>query len=93
VILVDLDTGKLIGLVPERKSKAIEELLKSWESEILEQIEEVSMDLYKMYKSVFHKLCTEPQNLGMINRQEIQLFCSHRSSQELGLKIFLNREN
>jgi transposase len=59
VVLVDLDTGKLIGLVPERKSKAIEELLKSWGTEILEQIEEVSMNLYKMYKSVFHKLCPE----------------------------------
>jgi len=32
-------------------------------------------------------------NQGMSNWQEIQLFCSHRLSQELGLKIFLNREN
>ena len=59
VVLVDLDTGKLIGLIPERKALAIEELLKSWGPEILEQIEEVSMDLYKMYKSVFHKLCPQ----------------------------------
>ena len=35
----------------------IEIFLNSWGKEILEQIEEVSMDLYKMYKSVFKKLC------------------------------------
>ena len=59
VVLVDLDPGKLIGLIQERKATAIEELLKSWGPEILEQIEEVSMDLYKLYKSVFNKLCPE----------------------------------
>ena len=56
---VDLDPGRLIGLIPERKALAIEELLKSWGREILEKIEEVSMDLYKMYKTVFNKLCPQ----------------------------------
>jgi hypothetical protein len=32
-------------------------------------------------------------NLEMTNWQEIQLFCSYKLSKELGLKIFLNREN
>ncbi|MEQ9370477.1 MAG: hypothetical protein RIG63_15865 [Coleofasciculus chthonoplastes F3-SA18-01] len=32
-------------------------------------------------------------NLGITNRQEIQLFCSYKLSKELDLKIFLNREN
>ena len=57
VVLVDLDTGKLIGLVEERKSKTIQEYLKSWGEDILNQIEEVSIDLYKMYKIVVEKLC------------------------------------
>ncbi len=56
VVLVDLDTGKLIGLVEERKSKTIQEYLKSWGEDILNQIEEVSIDLYKMYKIVI--VCT-----------------------------------
>jgi transposase len=57
VVLVDLDTGKLVGLVKERKLKSIEKFLKSWGDETLEQIEEVSMDLDKLYKSVVEKLC------------------------------------
>ena len=57
VVLVDLETGKLIGLIPERKAKALEKYLTSWGKEILEQIEEVSIDLYKMYKTVIEKLC------------------------------------
>ncbi|WP_413167878.1 transposase family protein [Capilliphycus salinus ALCB114379] len=41
VVLVDLETGKLIGLIPERKAKVLEKYLTSWGKEILEQIEEV----------------------------------------------------
>ncbi|MDJ0846400.1 transposase [Crocosphaera sp.] len=33
ILLVDLDTGKLIGLVKERKSKTLEEYLESWGNE------------------------------------------------------------
>ncbi len=57
IVLVDLDTGKLIGLVKERKSKTLEEYLESWGKDILNQIEEVSIDLYKMYKTVIEKKC------------------------------------
>ncbi|NES70067.1 MAG: ISL3 family transposase [Okeania sp. SIO2D1] len=56
-ILVDLDTGKLIGLVKERKSKTLACYLESWGKDILNQIEEVSIDLYKMYKTVIEKKC------------------------------------
>ncbi len=57
IVLVDLDTGKLIGLVKERKSKTLQEYLESWGEDILNQIEEVSIDLYKMYKTVVEKMC------------------------------------
>ena len=57
IVLVDLDTGKLIGLVEERKSKTLQEYLESWGKDILNQIEEVSIDLYKMYKIVIEKKC------------------------------------
>ncbi len=57
IVLVDLDKGKLIGLVKERKAKALEDYLKSWGEEVLNNLEEVSIDLYKMYKTVIEKLC------------------------------------
>ena len=57
VVLVDIDAGKLIGLVKDKKSKAIEETLNSWGEEILSKIEEVSLDLCKMYKITLEKLC------------------------------------
>jgi transposase len=44
IVLVDLDTGKLIGLVKERKAKTLENYLKSWGEDILNNIEEVSID-------------------------------------------------
>ena len=57
VVLVDLDTGKLVGLVKEKKKKTIEKVLLSWGEEVLNQIEEVSMDMAKIYKSVVDNLC------------------------------------
>jgi transposase len=46
-----------VGLVKEKKKKSIEEVLLSWGTEILQQIEELSMDRAKIYKSVAEKLC------------------------------------
>lgn len=57
VVLVDLDTGKLIGLVKDKKKIAIEKVLLSWGERVLNQIEEVSMDMAKIYKSVVNNLC------------------------------------
>jgi len=51
VVLVDLDTGKLIGMVAEKKSQAIKDIFTSWGNHILQQIEEVSMDLCQQYKN------------------------------------------
>ena len=45
VVLVDLKTHKLIGLVAERKQAAIEKKMLEWGEEVLNQIEEVSMDM------------------------------------------------
>ncbi|HAZ46464.1 MAG TPA: ISL3 family transposase [Cyanobacteria bacterium UBA11369] len=59
VVLVDLDSGKLIGMVKEKKSKAIKNILTSWGHPILQQIEEVSMDLCQQYKNLFKKLCPQ----------------------------------
>jgi transposase len=57
VVLVDLDKGKLIGLVKEKSSTAIKEVMESWGEEILKEIEEVSMDLCKQYLNLVQKIC------------------------------------
>ncbi len=39
VVLVDIDSGKLIGLVKERKQLEIENVMRKWGEEVLERIE------------------------------------------------------
>jgi transposase len=57
VVLVDLDTHKLIGLVAERKRSEIEKVMRQWGEKVLSQIKEVSMDMTGNYKSLVKKLC------------------------------------
>ena len=57
VVLVDIDSGKLIGLVKERKQIQIENVMKNWGEEVLELIEEVSMDMTGNYKILVDKIC------------------------------------
>ena len=57
MVLVDLDSHKLIGLVPERKQSEIERTMLNWGEKILEQIEEVSMDMTGNYKHLINKIC------------------------------------
>lgn len=57
VVLVDLDTHKLIGLVAERKQSEIEKVMLLWGEKVLCQIKEVSMDMTGNYKSLIKKLC------------------------------------
>ena len=53
--LVDLETHKLLGLVSERKQLSIEKFLLKWGKEVLNKIEEVSMDMSGSYKSLVMK--------------------------------------
>lgn len=57
VVLVDIDSGKLIGLVKERKQIEIEKIMKTWGEEVLAQIEEVSIDLTGNYKYLVERIC------------------------------------
>lgn len=57
VVLVDLETHKLVGLVPERKQSEIEKSMQKWGEEVLAEIEEVSIDMSGNYKSLVKKLC------------------------------------
>ena len=57
VVLVDLSTHKLVGLVSSRTQSEIEKVMLQWGEKVLSQIEEVSMDMTGNYKSLVKKLC------------------------------------
>jgi transposase len=55
-VLVDLDRGKPIDIVESRRQSEMNKALQSMGSEVLEQIQEVSIDLWKPYKSLVEQL-------------------------------------
>jgi transposase len=57
VVLVDLETHKLIGLVAEKKQSEIEKVMLKWGEKVLSQIKEVSIDMTGHYKSLVKKVC------------------------------------
>ena len=57
VVLVDLSTHKLVGLVSSRTLSEIEKVMLQWGEKVWSQIEEVSMDMTGNYKSLVKKLC------------------------------------
>lgn len=60
-VLIDLDKSKLIEIVESRTQEKIRETLTRWGTEVLEQIEEVSIDLWKPYKSLVEELMPSAQ--------------------------------
>ncbi len=56
VVLVDLDLGKPIAFINSRTKERIKEFFKSLPPEVLDGIEEVSIDMNKTYKSVVYEL-------------------------------------
>lgn len=60
-ILVDLETRKPLVLLQKRNKETIAEYLRSLDSEVLEQIEEVSIDLWIPYKSVIQEMLPNAQ--------------------------------
>jgi transposase len=50
-VLVDLDKRKPIDIVESRRQSEMSQALQSMGNEVLEQIEEVSIDLWKPYSS------------------------------------------
>lgn len=60
-VLIDLEKSKLIGILPGRTQEEVREVLMSWGSEVLEQIEEVSIDLWKGYRNVVIELMPKAQ--------------------------------
>jgi transposase len=55
-VLVDLDTHKPIEIVKSRRTEEIREVLIGWGFQVLEKIEEVSIDLWAPYKKLVEEL-------------------------------------
>lgn len=56
VVLVDLDSHQLIGMAPSRKHIDIKAVLGQWGTEVLANIEEVSIDLSGNYRGLVHRM-------------------------------------
>ncbi|MFL9455865.1 ISL3 family transposase [Tolypothrix bouteillei VB521301_2] len=59
-VLIDLDTSKLIAILSGRTQEIVKKTLMNWGS-ILEQIEEVSIDLWQGYKKLVTELMPNAQ--------------------------------
>jgi transposase len=60
-VLVDLDTSKLIAVLGDCTQDVIRKTLLEWGSELLEQIQEVSIDLWDGYKRLVTELMPNAQ--------------------------------
>lgn len=60
-VLIDLDTSKPIAILNARTQGVIEEVLIGWGVEVLEQIKEVSIDLWQGYKNLVIELMPNVQ--------------------------------
>ncbi|MEH2279995.1 MAG: ISL3 family transposase [Nostoc sp.] len=60
-VLVNLDTSNLIAILGDRTQKVIGETFTQWGIEVLEQIEEVSIDLWQGYKNLVIELMPNAQ--------------------------------
>ncbi|MFM6152305.1 MAG: ISL3 family transposase, partial [Sphaerospermopsis kisseleviana] len=60
-VLVDLDKSELLAILPSRKQEDIREVLMGWGLQVLEQIEEVSIDLWQGYKSLVTEMMPNAQ--------------------------------
>jgi transposase len=55
-VLVNLDTRKLIAILEKRTQEELRKTLTGWGKEVLEKIEEVSIDLWSAYKNLVREL-------------------------------------
>ena len=60
-VLVDIDRAKLLMILESRTKEEIKKVLLGWGEEILEGIEEVSIDLWKGYKSLVTEIMPKAQ--------------------------------
>lgn len=61
VVLVDIDKKIIVGMVKNRTQVEIQKYLEAWGEEVLDQIEEVSIDMWKPYKNVSEALMPQAE--------------------------------
>ena len=66
VVLIDIEQGIPVGFVEQRTSKSLSDYLAAWGEEVLSQIKEVSIDLWKPYQKVAETLM--PQAVVVADR-------------------------
>jgi transposase len=85
-VLIDLDKSKLLAILSGRTQEVLKKFLTEWGTELLEQIEEVSIDLWKGYKNLvvelmpnaqvvadrFHVMAQVNQELDRQRKQELR---------------------
>ena len=59
--MVDLETRLRIDILEKRTQECLRECFESWGTEVLEQIEEVSIDLWSAYKNLVEELMPNVQ--------------------------------
>jgi transposase len=60
-VLIDLEKSELIGILERRTQSEIEKKLLLWGTEVWEQIEEVSIDMWRGYKNLVLELMPNAQ--------------------------------
>ena len=60
-VIIDIDNSQLLAILPGRTKEIIKETLLSWGKDILNRIEEVSIDLWRGYKNVVQELMPNAQ--------------------------------
>ncbi|WP_437441044.1 ISL3 family transposase [Sphaerospermopsis torques-reginae] len=60
-VLIDLDKSELLAILPSIKQEDIRKVLMEWGSQVLEQIEEVSIDLWQGYKNLVTEMMPNAQ--------------------------------
>ncbi len=99
-VLIDLEKSKLIGMLAGRKQEEIRTVLMGWGKEVLEQIEEVSIDLWKGYKNVVIDLMPNAQVvadrfhvMAQINKElDAERKRERRQVEDLIKKVYSSKE-
>jgi hypothetical protein len=60
-VLVNIETGELIGILDSRKQEELIKYMKKWGEEVLSNIIEVSIDMWKPYKNVAEELMPQAE--------------------------------
>lgn len=60
-VLVDLDKSQLLAILPGRTKEIIRKVFEEWGKEVLDNIEEVSIDLWQGYKNLVNELIPNAQ--------------------------------